>query len=182
MPNQPSPETLLLRAEPIHAAAAVEAALDRLGAEITRELGDSRPLVLCVMSGAVVFAGQLLPRLAFPLEFDYLHVSRYHDRTEGSHIVWKILPGDNLKGRSVLVLDDILDEGLTLAEVRKKCLRAGAARVLIAVLARKETGRPKPLEADFVGLAVPDRYVFGCGMDVHGWWRNLPGIHALKEG
>lgn len=180
MSHETSPETLLQQAELIHGAAEVDAALVRLAAEITGKLGASRPLVLCVMSGAAVFAGQLLPRLGFPLEFDYLHVSRYHNRTEGSRIVWKVPPGDNLKGRSVLILDDILDEGLTLAEVREKCLQAGAARVLIAVLTRKETGRAKPLEADFVGLPVPDRYVFGCGMDVHGWWRNLPEIYALK--
>lgn len=181
MPQELSPDILLQQAELIHSAAAVTAALDRLGAEITRELGSARPLVLCMMNGAAVFAGRLLPRLSFPLEFDYLHVSRYHNRTEGDRIVWKVPPGTNLQGRTGLILDDILDEGVTLAEVREQCLKAGAKCVRIAVLARKETGRVKPLEADFVGLSVPNRYVFGCGMDIHGWWRNLPDIYAALE-
>lgn len=176
-----SPDHLLQQAELICGADEIDHVLRRLAEEIGGELAQSRPLVLCVMSGAAVFAGQLLPRLKFPLEFDYLHVSRYHNRTQGDQIVWKVPPGGNVQGRTVLILDDILDEGLTLADVREKCLQAGATRVLIAVLTEKNTGRPKPLQADFVGLQVPDRYVFGCGMDVHGWWRNLPAIYALKD-
>jgi hypoxanthine phosphoribosyltransferase len=179
--QQISPSELLLQSDLIYGEAEVSSAIRRMAEEIERELAESKPLVLCIMSGAAVFAGQLLPRLQFPLEFDYLHVSRYHNRTQGDQIVWKVPPGENVRGRSVLILDDILDEGLTLAEVREKCLQAGAVQVLIAVLTFKNTGRTKPLQADFVGLQVPDRYVFGCGMDVHGWWRNLPAIYALKE-
>lgn len=178
--TETTPEELLARADCIHTAEAVGAAMQRMAAAITAELAQSRPLAVCVMSGAAVFAGQLLPLLDFPLEFDYLHVSRYHNRTQGDRIVWKVEPGENMRGRTVLLLDDILDEGVTLAAVREKCLQAGAARVLIAVMTEKLTGRSKPLQADFVGLQVPDRYVFGCGMDVHGWWRNLPAIYALK--
>lgn len=180
MSAQAAPEQLLENAEIIHPASEVDAVIDRLAREISAELSDQKPLVLCVMGGAVVFAGQLLPRLAFPLEFDYVQASRYHNGTSGRHLVWKVEPDDNVRGRTVLLLDDILDEGHTLAAVRDKCLEAGAARVLIAVLSEKETGKVKPLAADFVGLALPDRYVFGCGMDVYGWWRNLPAIYALK--
>ncbi len=180
--TQISPQQLLDQSEVLFSEAEVTAAIQRLAADVSNVLADSAPLVLCVMSGATVFAGHLLPLLKFPLEFDYVQASRYHNRTTGGDdVVWKMSPGENVRGRTLLLLDDILDEGHTLAAVRKKCLEAGAARVMIAVLTEKETGREKPVKADFVGLKVPDRYVFGCGMDVYGWWRNLPAIHALKN-
>jgi hypoxanthine phosphoribosyltransferase len=160
----------------------VQAALARLAGEITARLGGSQPLVLAVMGGAVVFVGQLLPQLAFPLDFDYVHVSRYGDRQQGGELHWKVQPQHEvLKGRVVLVLDDILDEGETLAAVRQRVLELGAAEFHCAVFVDKRHGKPKPLSADFVGIEVPDRFVFGYGMDIHGAWRNLPAIHALKE-
>ena len=173
-------QQLLDSAELIASADAVQTTLDRLANEIAHDLGDSFPLVLAVMGGAVVFAGQLLPRLAFPLEFDYLHITRYRGKTSGGAIEWRVLPGQNVVGRTVLVLDDILDEGATLAAVRDKLLELGAAKVLAAVLTDKQNDLTKPIRADYVGLNVPDRYVFGCGMDVYGLWRNLPAIYALK--
>jgi len=176
-----TPEQLLAASEIIHSEASVSEAIVRLADEVAARLGAAQPLVICVMGGGAVFAGQLLPRLNFPLEFDYVQASRYHNGTSGQHLVWKVAPGENVRGRIVLLLDDILDEGHTLAAVRDKCLEAGAAQVLVAVLSEKDTGRPKPLKADFVGLTLPNRYVFGCGMDVYGWWRNLPAIHALKD-
>jgi len=180
--TQTSPRQLLDQSEVLFSEEDVAAAIQQLAAEVSNVLTDSEPLVLCVMSGATVFAGHLLPLLKFPLEFDYVQASRYHNRTTGGDdVVWKMSPGENVRGRTLLLLDDILDEGHTLAAVRKKCLEAGAARVLIAVLTEKETGHEKPVRADFVGLTVPNRYVFGCGMDVYGWWRNLPAIHALKN-
>lgn len=175
-----TPGQLLQQSEVIYSAEEVRAAIHRLAEEIAQAMSGSEPLVLCVMTGATVFAGQLLPLLRFPLEFDYVQASRYHNRTSGEEVVWKMSPGENVRGRTLLLLDDILDEGHTLAAVREKCLHAGAARVMIAVLTEKDTGRQKPIHADFVGLAVPNRYVFGCGMDAHGWWRNLSEIHALK--
>jgi len=174
-------QQLLDQAECIVSEAAVQAALDRLAGEIEQTLADAFPLVLPVMGGAVVFAGQLLPRLRFPLEFDYLHVTRYRGNTTGGEMDWRVLPGQNVSGRNVLVLDDILDEGETLAAVRDKLLSMGAARVWSAVLTDKDNGLDKPIRADFVGLVVPNRYVFGCGMDAYGLWRNLPAIYALKE-
>lgn len=173
------PAAYLKNSEIIFSAAQVEGALDQLAHDIGEALGDQHPLVLCVMGGAVVFAGRLLPKLHFPLEFDYVQASRYRNGTSGHDLVWKVTPGENVRGRTVLLLDDILDEGHTLEAVRRKCLEAGASRVVIAVLTEKATGLEKPVSADFVGLHVPNRYVFGCGMDVYGWWRNLPDIHAL---
>lgn len=158
----------------------VRSAIGRMAEQIAAELADSYPLVLAVMGGSVFFAGMLLPMLRFPLEFDYIHASRYGDATSGGKVVWKVEPGENVRGRTVLVLDDILDGGQTLAAIRDLILARGAAAVLCAVLTEKETGRPKPIAADFTGLKLPDRYVFGCGMDVSGAWRNLPAIYAVK--
>jgi hypoxanthine phosphoribosyltransferase len=173
---------VLETADLVCSAATVADAITRLAREIAGELSDRFPLVLCLMKGGVFFAGQLLPLLRFPLELDYLDVTRYGDETRGGAIRWKVMPETALAGRTVLVLDDVLDEGETLAAVRAKLAGSGAARVLLAVLAEKETGRPKPVRADFIGVKLPNRYVFGCGMDVSGAWRNLPEIYALKEG
>jgi len=172
---------LLETAELVCPAASVSAAVTRLAREISAELAGSHPLVLCVMRGAVVFAGQLLPQLRFPLEFDYLEVTRYGAATRGGAIAWKVKPGAAVAGRVVLVLDDVLDEGGTLAAIREKLLAAGAARVLSAVLVDKDLGRAKPATADFVGVKLPNRYLIGCGMDAGGAWRNLPEIYALKD-
>jgi len=162
-------------------AATVSDAIARLAREITARLAESFPLVLCVMRGGVIFTGQLLPQLRFPLELDYVEVTRYGVATRGGELSWRMAPTQAVTGRAVLVLDDILDEGHTLAAIREKLLALGASRVFIAVLSEKDTGRPKPVKADFTGVKLPNRYVFGCGMDVKGAWRNLPEIYALKE-
>ena len=164
----------------IFARAQIEATLDRLAREITGALGETFPLVLSVMGGAVVFTGQLLPRLAFPLEFDYLHASRYGEALAGRDVVWKALPRQEVKGRTVLVLDDILDEGHTLAAIRDKLLALGARAFYSAVFCEKALAVEKPIRADFTGLEVPNRYVFGFGMDVAGLWRNLPEVYAMR--
>lgn len=172
---------LLAQAECLCAAEDVAAAIERLAQEISARLAGELPLVLTVMGGAVVFAGQLLPKLAFPLECDFLHATRYREALSGAAIHWRVEPEKPVAGRCVLVLDDILDEGATLAAIKERLLYAGAAGVWLAVLAEKETGRPKPVAADFVGLRLPNRYVFGCGMDVKGFWRNLPAIYAVGK-
>ena len=172
---------ILNNAELICPPAQVSETVDRLADELTSAFADKYPLVLSVMGGAVIFTGQILPLLRFPLEFDYIHATRYGNKTYGSGLEWKVLPKENVEGRVVLVLDDILDEGSTLAEIKKKILDMGASEFYSAVFCEKETNKPKPIKADFCGLTVPDRYVFGFGMDVHGLWRNLPAIYALKN-
>lgn len=173
---------VLRNADLICSEQTVRTALERVAAEITNSLSESNPLVLSVMGGAVVFSGQLLTLLNFPLDFDYLHVTRYGDATTGGGLQWKAYPQTSLDGRVVLVLDDVLDEGHTMAAIRDRVLAAGATRFLCAVFAEKELGKPKPIAADFVGVTLPDRYVFGYGMDVKGAWRNLPAIYAIKHG
>jgi hypoxanthine phosphoribosyltransferase len=171
---------VLQQAEMIRSAKEVNAAVARVAAEINRHLADAHPLVLSVMGGAVIFTGQLLPLLDFPLDFDYVHVSRYGSKLEGGRLHWKIEPGENVAQRTVLVLDDILDEGETLAAIRQRVLELGASGFYSAVFADKLNGKAKPLHADFTGMELPDRFVFGFGMDIQGAWRNLPAIYAIK--
>lgn len=175
-----NPTHLLAQSEVIHSSSAIEAAICRMGQEITQALGDKMPVVMCVMGGGVVFAGQLLTKLSFPLEFDYIHASRYQNATTGKTISWKAMPKLDLTNRTVLLVDDILDEGITLKEIQQKFIEMGASDVYCAVLVEKVLNREKPIQANFVGLTVPDRYVFGYGMDAYGWWRNLSAIHALN--
>ncbi len=172
---------LLASADLLYDASTLAELLAGMAARITADLGERYPLVLAVMGGAVVFTGHLLPQLNFPLDFDVLKVSRYGLKTGGGDISWSLKPRSSVRGRVVLVLDDILDEGETMAAVRSVLLEEGAAEVHIAVMTDKEHGRTKPVYADYVGVHVPNRYVFGYGMDVHGLWRNLPEIYALPE-
>ena len=119
--------------------------------------------------------------LGDPLDFDYLDVSRYGQATAGGALSWRVEPSLAVAGRTLLVVDDILDEGITLAAIRDRLLQMGAAACFTAVLADKLNGRRKPLRADFVALTVPDRFLFGFGMDARGAWRNLPAIYAMRE-
>jgi hypoxanthine phosphoribosyltransferase len=179
--NQQEASRLLADADLLFDADAVNAAVARMAAEISAKLRDEFPVVLSVMGGAAVFTGRLLPLLAFPLEFGAIEVTRYNNTTQGRDIAWRLAPKDNVRDRTVLVVDDILDEGITLAAIRKKLFEMGAKHVYSAVFADKDISREKPAHAEFVGITVPNRYVFGFGMDAYGVWRNLPAIYALKD-
>jgi len=176
--------TLLANSELIFDAAAVQQAVDKVAQQLNERFdnneGEAFPLVLGVMGGAVVFCGQLLTRLNFPLEFDYMHVTRYGSKDQGGKIEWKVIPRSNVEGRTVVVLDDILDEGETLAHVKERLLEMGAAEVVLAVFADKAIGKAKPVTADYIGLTLPNKFVVGYGMDAYGYWRNLPEIRAIK--
>lgn len=171
----------LEESDPIASAEDVQAAIKRVALQINDKLARSYPLVLVVMGGAVVFAGQVLPLLKFPLDLDYIHASRYGVETRGAKIDWRVSPPASVRGRAVLVLDDILDGGDTMAAIRDRLLELGAASFHCAVLVEKRLTRAKPIKADFVGLTIEDRFVFGCGMDAKGFWRNLPEIRAMRE-
>src|SRR6185369_2304311 len=179
--DQNKARALLANADLVHSEEAVQAALTHVAVLIRERLADKNPLVLCVMTGGVIFCGQLLPKLDYPIDVDYLHATRYGPETQGGKISWRMAPWTSVKGRTVLVVDDILDEGVTLAAVKESLTRLGAAEVLLAVFTDKLNGKAKPIAADFVGLTVPDRFVFGYGMDVDGAWRNLPAIYAMKD-
>ncbi|MFL6567073.1 MAG: hypoxanthine-guanine phosphoribosyltransferase [Burkholderiales bacterium] len=181
MPDLKQAWAFLENSDGVASAGEVQAAIRRVATEIERRLSGAYPMVLAVMGGAVVFAGQLLPLLRFPLDFDYIHASRYGAATRGAGVDWKVSPPGLVGGRTVLVLDDILDHGETMNAIRNRLLELGAKEFCCAVLVEKTLGMRKPIAADFVGLTIPDRFVFGCGMDAKGYWRNLPEIRAMKE-
>lgn len=158
----------------------VEAALDKMASAITQVLFNRDPLVLCVLTGAIVPAGHLLTRMPFPMQIDYIHATRYAGDTRGGELSWQVRPSHPLKDRNILVVDDILDEGITLSAILEHCRKEGAAEVYSAVLIEKQHDRKSGLQADFVGLRTEDRYLFGYGMDYKGYLRNAPGIYAVK--
>ena len=173
---------VLEKADLVWSEAEVDAAYARLAREISGVLAASTPLVIPVMMGGMVPATRILSRLAFPVELDYVHATRYRGDVRGRTLEWIAHPASDFRGRSVLVVDDILDEGITLAAIVSHCRKLGAREVYCAVLVDKRIGRPRELaRADFTGLEVDDRYVFGCGMDYRGYFRNLPAIHALDD-
>jgi hypoxanthine phosphoribosyltransferase len=173
---------VLAEAELLADEDAIAAAINRLSEEITFRLCEKRPVLICVMKGGLIFSGQLLPRLVFPLEFEYVHATRYGRSASGGGITWLARPELDLAGRSVLLLDDILDEGVTLAAIADFCRQQGADEVLTAVLVDKRHGRKVAagLKADFTGIETDDRFLFGYGLDYRGYWRNAPGIYAVK--
>lgn len=159
----------------------VEAALDKMAHDINLKLADTNPIFLCLVVGGIIPLGNLLPRLDFPLEVDYIHATRYRSGTRGGEVQWKAEPSRSLQGRTIVVVDDILDGGLTLASILDHCKEKGAAKVFSAVLVDKRHPRePGGLaKADFTGLVVDDHYVFGYGMDYKEYLRNAPGIFAV---
>ena len=159
----------------------VEAALDRMAISIHKQLHDKNPIITCVMVGGMIPMGNLLPRLDFPLEVDYLHATRYRGEISGGELHWKVKPGRNLEGRTVLVVDDILDGGVTLAAIIAEIKALGALHVYSAVLVDKRHTRVENglKHADFVGLEVDDHYIFGYGMDYNEYLRNAPGIFVV---
>lgn len=159
----------------------VEAALDRMAIRIHETLSETNPVLLCVMIGGVVLLGNLLPRLDFPLEVDYVHATRYQGDLMGKELHWKAEPSTPIEGRTVLIVDDVLDQGLTLAAVVARLHDRGARAVYTAVLVDKHRCRvPYGLQkADFVGVSAEDHYLFGYGMDYHNYLRNVPLIYMV---
>ncbi len=165
----------------LYSKSEVEAALDRMAGEISHVLAQANPIFLCVVVGGIIPLGNLLPRLDFPLEVDYVHATRYRGDTKGKNLLWKVKPTCKMKGRTIVVVDDILDAGITLGAVIQYCKDQGASTVYSAVLvdkchARLPDGHQR---ADFSGLEVENHYVFGYGMDYKGYLRNAPGIYMV---
>lgn len=169
------------QADCLASAAQIDDALTSMATAISRELSNACPIVLCVMNGGLIPTAQLLLKLEFPLEVDYLHATRYGMDSEGGALEWRKYPTLPIKGRQVLVVDDVFDQGHTLTAVCDHLKQAGAARVLSAVTVNKLHTRKVSFRPDFVGLDLEDRFLYGFGMDLKGCFRNLNGIYALKE-
>ncbi len=177
--TQEEAAAVMASAELLHSRTEVEQALDRIAQMITDELGGKNPIILSVMNGGLIPCGHLLTRLNFPLRQDYLHASRYRGNTTGADLKWFSQPHGSLNGEVILIVDDILDEGYTLSAIVEACRKMGSKEVYSAVLVEKIHNRSNGFKADFVGIQVEDRYLFGYGMDYKGFLRNAAGIYAV---
>ncbi len=175
-------QTILKEAECVHSFTEVNTALDKMAKEITQVLEDKNPLILCVMTGALITTGHLVTRLHFPLEIDYIHATRYRGSMRGGDLHWLVEPRISLKDRSVLIVDDIMDGGLTLAAIIDYCKQAGARSTHTAVMVSKKRPREEGVnfEPDFVGVETEDKFLFGFGLDYEEYLRNVPGIYAVN--
>ncbi|HET6633344.1 MAG TPA: hypoxanthine-guanine phosphoribosyltransferase [Rhodanobacteraceae bacterium] len=183
MTPRPPLSEVLQRSEVLFDREHLAREITRMGREIDAALAGERAIFAVVMTGALVFAGELALAIGSDLEFEYVHATRYRGATAGGELQWLRRPQLPMDGRIVLLVDDILDEGHTLKAVRDACLGLGARRVLVATLCRKQHDRcVDGIAPDFNGVVVPDAYVYGYGMDYHEQGRNLPAIHALREG
>ncbi len=160
----------------------INKALDGMAVDITKELKDKKPLILCVMTGALITTGHLVTRLNFPLEIDYIHVTRYRGSMRGGDLHWLVEPRQKLEDRTVLIVDDIMDGGLTLAAIIDYCKQSNAKEVHTAVMVSKNRKREPGVnfEPDFVGVTTEDRFLFGFGLDYEEYLRNVPGIYAVN--
>ncbi len=176
-------QTIFDKADCIHDLKTIEKALDSMADSITQKLKNANPLVICVMVGALIPGGHLLTRLNFPLEVDYIHATRYRNETRGGDLHWLVEPRQSLKDRTVLLVDDIMDGGLTLTAIIDYCKQADAKEIYSAVIVNKIRTREPGVnfEPDFVGLNTEDRFLFGFGLDYKGYLRNAPGIYAVAK-
>lgn len=159
----------------------VEEKLATLASELNKKLNDKKPIFICVMVGGLITSGRLLPKLDFPLEVDYAHASRYGSETEGKGLNWLAKPSINLENRCIVLIDDVLDGGLTLAGIKDFCLEQGASEVLTTVLIDKPSGRQDGgiTSPDFKAITIGNHWLIGLGLDYKGYLRNLPGIYAM---
>lgn len=176
-------QSILEEATCLYSFSEINAALDKMATQITTALRDTNPLILCVMTGALVPTGHLVTRLHFPLEIDYIHVTRYQGSTRGGDLHWLVEPRHNLKDRTILIVDDIMDGGLTLAAIQDYCKQANAKAVYTAVMVSKNRKREPGVnfEPNYVGVTTEDKYLFGFGLDYEEYLRNVPGIYAVNE-
>jgi len=185
MPEQEisDPRSLLEQSSLVASREVVDAAVEKLATEINDYYGDQAIILLAVMTGAIIPAAWLAPRLKMPVRMDFIHATRYAGQTQGGELDFRVPPRLNLQDQEVLIVDDIYDVGLTLELIERYCVARGARSVDSAVLVRKIHDRETAGEPPrFVGMEVPDKYVFGCGMDVYEHWRHLDEIRALESG
>lgn len=173
-------QTLISRSSVLYSEVEIKNAIHKIANQANHTIKADNLFVLCVMNGALIFAGQLLPQLEKNIQYSYIHATRYKNLLTGDVIHWIIKPPEEIEGKAVLILDDILDEGITLSEIVSACRAMHAKEIYTAVLFDKEINKEKSYSANFTGLKVPNQFVFGYGLDCKGLGRNLPHLYALN--
>ena len=172
-------QALIRKSSVIYSEIEIKTVIKNIADQVNQTIQTEDLYVLCVMNGALIFAGQLLPRLEKNIQYSYIHATRYAASLTGGPIHWLVKPPIDIEGKTVLILDDILDEGITLREIAATCLAMKAKAIYTAVLFDKEITKEKSYFPNFIGLKVPNRFVFGYGLDCKGLGRNLPHLYAL---
>jgi hypoxanthine phosphoribosyltransferase len=178
----PDPRALLENSRLVCDREEVEAAVRKMAVEINEHYGEREIVLIGVMTGAILPMAWLAVHLKMPVVMDFVHATRYRGGLYGAELEYRVPPRLDLEGRDVLIVDDIFDEGNTLAAIKGSVEKRHAASVRTAVLVRKLHDRGLDRDyADFVGLDVPDVYIYGCGMDAFEHWRHLDHILALED-
>ena len=172
-------QALIRKSSVIYSEIEIKTVIQNIADQVNQTIKTDDLYVLCVMNGALIFAGQLLPRLEKNIQYSYVHATRYASSLTGGPIHWLVKPPIDIEGKTVLILDDILDEGITLREIAATCIAMKAKAIFTAVLFDKEIAKEKSYLPNFIGLKVPNRFVFGYGLDCKGLGRNLPHLYAL---
>ena len=179
MPTQQHVKQVFAEADCIYTAEQVSNALDVMAKQIAVDYADAEPLLIGILNGGAYVTTELMRRLTILLQLDFLQVQRYRNQTYGGELQWRLEPVNDLSNRHVLIVDDILDEGLTLKAVIEYCKSKNPVSVEVAILSHKQRQVAQDLDIKYCGLELPNRYVFGCGMDYQGYFRNLNSIYAI---
>jgi len=156
--------------------------LDQIAEQISADYRERELTVIAVLNGSLIFMADLLRRIPLPLKLDCISVASYHGSTKTTgEVIFKQVALPDIQSRHLLILDDILDSGLTLAAIREKLETASPRSVRICVLLRKRKLRARPVEADYVGFEIEDEFVVGYGLDYMERYRNLPCIGVLRK-
>jgi len=182
MSDTPDPKTILENSRVLFGRDEVKAAMQKMADEINEYYGDDPVILVSVLTGAIIPAAWLATRLKMPIQMDFVHATRYRGGLYGAELEYRVPPRLDLEGKNVLIVDDIFDEGHTLAAIKGSVEKRKAGSVKMAALVRKDHDRGLSRDyVDFIGMDVPDVYVFGCGMDAYEEWRHLDEILVLEE-
>jgi len=175
-------QAILSRSQLVYTHEEIVSAIDLLARKLNRQFKNKKALILPVLTGAIPFVGMLLPRLSFTIEVNYFHVSRYQNNVGTNQIKITHQPSpESVLNQEVLVVDDILDEGITLKLINEQLITMKPKSITNVVLFEKQLDIKKEISAHYVGLYVPDAYVFGFGLDFNGAGRNIPDLYSFNE-
>ncbi|ANY66487.1 hypoxanthine phosphoribosyltransferase [Paenibacillus algorifonticola] len=167
--------------EVLYDAEQIQAKVREMGEKLSQDFEGRDPLVICILKGAIIFMSDLIKEMTIPLEIDFMAVSSYGQSTKSSGVVKIIKDLDvSVEGRDVLIVEDIIDSGLTLSYLIDVLERRNSKSVTVATLFDKPARRTVDLEADYTGFTLPDEFVVGYGLDFAERYRNLPFIGVLK--